>query len=431
LENPIFALLNSSSLTFHRKNPSEFFTILEKMNIKALLMVVMPVCFSGNMAVAQPLDSLPNAVSARNEYGMSLVTVGPNLGGSLLAPLRYGDKLFYTATVPTKTGKVSRIFSMAFDNDMAYPLPINPKEDQLHIAHVALNAAADRMYYTLIREPNPSKPNQSELWYRDKTYEGNWSPAVKLPAHINKPGSSSQQPSVGFDFSQKKEILFYASNRPGGKGGFDIWYCTVERDGSFGEPVNFVMNSTADEVTPHFFSQKQMLFFSSNFFLGKGGFDIYQTVRNEDGLWSEMENLEQANSRFDELYFTYHLQSQTSYFCSNRPNANCDNEPLGCSDFSIFSAKMGGHLVVNILNEADNSAISGCNIELEDTSTGMVETTVTKSKTNTLQLPIYPDKKYRLIVSKMGYYPVFIELQSAASNCFQTLTQRVMLRPMK
>ncbi len=401
------------------------------MNIKILLMAVVLVCFFGNIVVAQSFDSLQNPLPAENDNSVSLVTAGPNFGGSLLAPLRYGDKLFYTVNVPTKTGKVSRIYSTAIDKNLAYPMPINPKEDQLHIAHVALNAAADRIYYTLIREPNPNKPNQSELWYRDKNYEGGWGAAVKLPAHINKQGCSSQQPSVGFDFNLKKEILFYSSNRPDGKGGFDIWYCTVERDGSFGEPLNLVMNSTADEVTPFFFSQKQMLFFSSNFYGSKGGFDIYQTLKNDHGLWSELEGLEQVNSKFDELYFTYHQQSQTSYFCSTRPNANCNNEPLGCADFSIFSVKMGGHLVVNILNERDSSALSGCNIELEDLYTGRFETTVTQSEANTLLLPIYPDKKYRLIVSKMGYYPVFIELQTAASNCFQTLTQRVMLRPMR
>ena len=394
-------------------------------------MAVVLVCIFGNIALAQSADNLQGLVPADKSGDASILEVGSNFGGPILAPLRYGDKLFYTVNIPTKAGNVSRIYSTALGNSKTYPMPINPKDDQVHIAHIALNAAANRIYFTQTREAQPGKHSHSELWYRDKTYEGDWGAAVKLPAHINKQGSSSQQPSVGFDFNLKKEILFYASNRPNGKGGFDIWYCTVERDGSFGEPVNLIMNTTADEVTPYYFPQKQMLFFSSNFYGGKGGFDIYQTVREENGLWSEMENLEQVNTRFDELYFTYHHPSLTSYFCSNRSleNSKC---PVNVSnDFSIFSTKMGGNIVVNILSQRDNTAIIGCNIELEDVSEGTVQNVVTKAEANTLLFPIFPDKKYRLIVSKMGYFPVFIELQTATSNCFQTITQKVMMKPMK
>ncbi len=363
---------------------------------------------------------------------VSLAGGSLNFDGPVLAPFRYADKIYFTAAVPTKrgTGKVSRVFSTTHGKP-AQMLAINPKEDDTHAAHATLNATADRLYYTVFKEVPLGKQGQSEIWYREKRYDGTWGNIIQLPKHINQQGTVNTQPACGYDFLLKKDVLFFASNRPGGMGGFDIWYCTVERNGTFGDPVNMPSNAPGDDLTPHFYSQEQTLFFSSYSYNGKVGFDIYFTKKNATGEWQAPMGLDQLNTSFDELYFSYHQPSQTSYFCSNRPNENCQNAPMGCSDFSVFTAKLGGSLSVSILSGLDSTALYGCNIELQDASTGLIEKCVLKSEESTLQFSISPEKKYRLIVSHEGFLPVFLDLEQSSSDFCQPLTMQVLLMPMR
>ncbi len=78
-----------------------------------------------------------------------------------------------------------------------------------------------------------------------------------------------------------ENTLVFSSNRPGGYGGFDLYYSKLEQ-GEWGVPVNFgpVINSTLDDYRPILFEEdvdydRDMMVFSSNRPGGKGGFDLY------------------------------------------------------------------------------------------------------------------------------------------------------------
>lgn len=396
-----------------------------------LLKIAAVVCLATMQAKAQVPDTCATGTTAEVGVGMKLATYNSYFHGSLLAPFQYGGKVFFTATTLNKQGdgKVSRLFT-AIRNERPQLMPINPKEEDVHAAHASLNSSATRIYYTIFREDTPGKPGHSEICYRDRQYDGTWGSIVKLPKHINKTGTVNAQPACGYDLNLKKDLLFFVSNRPGGHGGFDIWYCSVERDGSFGEPVNLPFNSSSDDMSPHFWAQKQILFFSSTMPGGQGGYDVYFSEKNAAGQWLPPINLEQANTAFDELYYSYNQLSNTSYLCSNRPNATCGNLATGCSDFSVFSGKLGACLSVDIRSALDSSAVYGCNIEIEDVQTKLTEQYVLQSEDSTLHFTILPNKKYRLIVSRRRFYPVFVELDSINADFFRPIKKQVFLRPM-
>jgi hypothetical protein len=79
-----------------------------------------------------------------------------------------------------------------------------------------------------------------------------------------------------------KNIMVFASDRSGGLGGFDLYY-SLFRDGKWGAPVNFGpgINTSSDEYRPVIgFGESftnQFIVFSSNRPGGKGGFDLYFT----------------------------------------------------------------------------------------------------------------------------------------------------------
>lgn len=88
------------------------------------------------------------------------------------------------------------------------------------------------------------------------------------------------------------DMMVFTSNRDGGYGGFDLWY-SVFNDGSWSAPVNFgpEINSQFDEYRPVIISVQpdmflnDMLLFSSNRPGGKGGFDLYYTGMDKRGIY--------------------------------------------------------------------------------------------------------------------------------------------------
>lgn len=77
-----------------------------------------------------------------------------------------------------------------------------------------------------------------------------------------------------------KKIMVFASNRPGGIGGFDLYY-SIYRHGKWCSPINFGpgINTTSNEFRPVLLFNKDftnyILIFSSDRPGGQGGYDLY------------------------------------------------------------------------------------------------------------------------------------------------------------
>ena len=90
--------------------------------------------------------------------------------------------------------------------------------------------------------------------------------------------SSSSDDKCPFVYNN---TLIFTSNREGGFGGFDLYYCKFENN-NWSEPINFgpKINSEFDEYRPILINEEvsnieTMMVFSSNRKGGKGGFDLY------------------------------------------------------------------------------------------------------------------------------------------------------------
>ena len=91
--------------------------------------------------------------------------------------------------------------------------------------------------------------------------------------------------------------LYFASNRPGGFGGEDIYVSQREtRDDEWGPAMNLgpIINTTANEMVPAFSRDGHLMFFASNRPGGFGGVDIWVSRReqtHDDFAWQPAENL--------------------------------------------------------------------------------------------------------------------------------------------
>jgi len=102
--------------------------------------------------------------------------------------------------------------------------------------------------------------------------------------------------------------LYIASNRPGGKGGLDIWVARRATPAApWGDPQNIgePVNSAADDFCPTPVGKNGLFFVSREALPGAcGQGDIYYTFRNKAGTWMEPDRLLCApagpNSELDE-----------------------------------------------------------------------------------------------------------------------------------
>ncbi|MDF1673921.1 MAG: OmpA family protein [Vicingaceae bacterium] len=122
------------------------------------------------------------------------------------------------------------------------------------------------------------------------------------------------QPTLSSDGT----LLYVVSDKPGGKGGKDIYYSIIAGDScseltSIGDKINTEYN----EMFP-FVNSKNQMYFSSDKPSGIGGLDIYMSTGNM-GLWSTSTPLDTSiNSSADDFGLIFNDEKTEGYFSSNR-----------------------------------------------------------------------------------------------------------------
>jgi hypothetical protein len=140
--------------------------------------------------------------------------------------------------------------------------------------------------------------------------DGNWNDIKAFPFNNGATGFPALSPD-GL-------TLYIAAVRAGGQGGFDL-YTSSKRGNSWGEPRNLgsTINTAGDEITP--FIDGKTLYFSSDWHIGFGGFDVFKT----EGTTGEVENMGIGiNSSNDDLGFVYAPTVLTGFLTSNRSGGN-------------------------------------------------------------------------------------------------------------
>jgi len=114
--------------------------------------------------------------------------------------------------------------------------------------------------------------------YVTTTEKNKWIKPLKFKKPIN---SKSNENHICL--SQDGNTMYFTSDRKGGLGGYDIYKTVVNDKGVWSEPVNLgpEINTPFNESTPFLSPDEKYLFFSSEGHPGVGGFDIFYV--NLDG----------------------------------------------------------------------------------------------------------------------------------------------------
>lgn len=176
------------------------------------------------------------------------------------------------------------------------------------------------------------------IYVSDKK-EGKWQTAKKLPEIINMKKHTATQPTIGTDSKTGRLMLYFASNRPEGKGGMDIWYASYNaKRKQWTSPRNCgsKVNTPGDEITPFYDMKTRTMYFSSNGKAGLGELDVYK-LQGEKSKWTPEQNLRYPiNSPFDDLYYTLHSNQEDGFIVSNRPGGVNLKHETCCDDIYSF-----------------------------------------------------------------------------------------------
>ena len=186
------------------------------------------------------------------------------------------------------------------------------------------------MYLTLCKT-DPDYPRFATIATSNRS-DAAWSKATELKL-TRDTLSVYAHPAISPD----GEWLYFTSNMPGGKGGYDIWRVRLTTSGVAGvENLGAPINTPGDEMFPTFRPNGD-LYFSSNGHEGMGGLDIYIAkptqnteliIENEEqetdsyDIRSQLYTLEHPgyplNSQGDDFGMTFEGLKNQGYFSSNR-----------------------------------------------------------------------------------------------------------------
>ena len=159
---------------------------------------------------------------------------------------------------------------------------------------------------------SPSGKNTLGI-YSAQLKDGKWTEIQPIP--FSSIDYSDTHPSITRD----GQYLFFASNRPGGFGGYDLYFSKNEGKGKWSTPINLggKINTAYDEMNPFALSDS-LLYFSSEGRLGYGGADIFYAYGNA-GKFSDPVNMGPGfNSYADDFGIAFDTSGTYGLFASNR-----------------------------------------------------------------------------------------------------------------
>jgi len=279
-------------------------------------------------------DSIP--VDIKN-MGNSINTYSSELGATLLddstivyASLR-DDNMKDDNMITDTSSYLIQLFKGSKQGDVwSMDTLLNKKINtpNYHIANGSLSPNGTTFYYT--------KCNQAYhcMIYAIHYENGMWETPYEVKG-VNTEDFTTTQPSIAE--VNDKEMLFFASNRPGGEGQMDIWYALKNENGSFMPPVNAgaMINTIEDEITPFYHAKDTSLYFSSNWHYGLGGFDIFKSKSNSLSFAQPKNMGFPINTSTNDFY--YNISNQTALLTSNRKGAYTKKGETCCNDLWIYT----------------------------------------------------------------------------------------------
>lgn len=296
------------------------------------------------------------------------------------------------------------------DNQLATPVldESGLNAASYHVGPVASTTLGDTLYVTRTHPGRPDKRERDgptrfatstlELYEYVRNGQGGW---ISQPFPYNQTDAYSVGHAA---LSLDGATLYFVSDKPGGFGGADIWYCTRQPDGSWGPPVNAgrTVNTAGDELFP-FIAADRTLYYASDGLIGMGGLDVF-TSQWDGSAWSTPRNLGYpVNSAGDDFAYLINSESaegRVGYLSSNRRGG------VGSDDIYSFTYEKPRIVVLlegSMVDRTSNKQLAGSAVTLLDEQRQVVAKTFSGSN-GTFAFDVLPNRLYTVLGQKTGYH---------------------------
>jgi outer membrane protein OmpA-like peptidoglycan-associated protein len=181
-----------------------------------------------------------------------------------------------------------------------------PVNTARHDATVGLSADGQHLLVYI-------EDNEGDI-YESNLLGSTWSKPKSLGARVN-----TRHHESSACYSPDNKYLYFVSDRPGGRGGRDIY--RVELDARTpAQNLGSVINTPYDEEGVFMHPDGKTLYFSSKGQSSIGGYDIFKSTLLPTGQWSEPENVGwPINTPDDDVYFVMGASGQHAYYSTDLP----------------------------------------------------------------------------------------------------------------
>ncbi len=245
----------------------------------------------------------------------------------------------------------------------------------------------------------PENDPQLSIFLADINEQGEW---VNERSFIHNAGGRTGYPG----FTSDGSALFFASDRPDGFGGYDL-YISYFEGGAWTKPINLgpVVNTPGNEISPYFDGTN--LYFSSDWHAGFGGMDIFM-AESGDGRWTKVSNVGMPiNSSRDDYGFIFDNFRNYGLFVSNRPG--------GRGKEDLYHIHKGGEttMMLRIVNATDRMPVQGATVDLSDCA-GQRKILISDSQ-GQCPLPVGTSLSCSVVVTMPGFQEARVPISASSA----------------
>ncbi|MBX7262443.1 MAG: OmpA family protein [Chitinophagaceae bacterium] len=351
-------------------------------------------------------------------YTVKKSASGINTIGANYAPVKVNANTYLFTSTRNDSGAAknsahyNRIYTASFTDGVLHEVKKAdiPQSNNSHQGVVAITPNGNIVYLTrwII-----SGGKKAAALYSSKKENEKWSEPALLDNSINQPGANAQQPCVMPDGKN----LIYASDRKDGLGGFDLWSVKLNEEGNIvaGTETNLgaTVNTANDEQAPYYHAASQTLVFSSNGYVGMGGYDFYAS-KGEIGNWSTPSNLGYPlNSVKDDLYFTTNGNAKNILgdvmFSSDRESECC------LEMFTLNKVRPIKQIAGIVIDCETKQPIKGASVQVTNSTTKLISTNTT-GEDGTYGFSTEDFDTFTSSASATGYHPNTVTTAAIADD---------------
>ncbi|SMD41845.1 Outer membrane protein OmpA [Aquiflexum balticum DSM 16537] len=294
----------------------------------------------------------------------------------------------------------TRVEGIKVDVQNVQALPEFRNEDNLNQGSLAISPDGNTLIYARANSRSPKDLPDVQL-FASYFRGGGFTQPIWMPVNEDE-FYTNTTPA----FSPDGNELYFASLRPEGLGGFDLYKATKLANGDFGNAVRLgvPINTSGNEMFPYVASDGK-LFFASDGHAGFGKLDLFVAENTEQG-WVVKNLGPNINTVADDFGIFFTKYPTEGFLSSNREGG------MGDDDIYYFEDKTPKPKIVNVLlnvttKETDDS---GAEKILPQTRVVLYDNTNKNiggdfsNQNGRLRFTLAPDQNFSIIASKSGYF---------------------------